>query len=69
MKEEKTPSLNPEPSFPVDEMYMDKKNTKRSLFLDPQPCSPMDQLYAQVDKEKSTTQIEEPSSSIDLLYM
>ncbi len=38
----------------------------------PQPCSPVDQLYAQVDKnkkkEKSTTQLEEPSSFIDQQY-
>ncbi len=67
---ESTPSLNPEPSFPADEMYAQVDKRKESI--PPQPCSPVDQLYAQVDKnrkkEKSTTQLEEPSSSIDQLY-
>ncbi len=70
---EYTPSLNPEPSFPVDEMYaqVDKKNKKKAKkkSIPPQPCSPVDQLYAQVDKkEKCIPQLEEPSSSIDQMY-
>ncbi len=70
---ESTPSLNPEPSFLVDEMYaqVDKKKAPKKS-IPPQPCSPVDQLYAQVDKnkkkEKSTPQLEKPSSSIDQLY-
>ncbi len=73
---ESTPSLNPEPSFPVDEIYaqVDKKNKKKAKkkSIPPQPCSPVEQLYTQVDKnkkkEKSTPQLEEPSSSIDQMY-
>ncbi len=55
---ESTPSLNPEPSFPVDKMYaqVDKKKAQKKS-IPPQPCSQLeepsssiDQLYAQVDK-------------------
>ncbi len=73
---ESAPTISPEPSFPVNEIYaqVDKKNKKKDKkkSIPPQPCSPVDQLYAQVDKnekkEKSTPQLEESSSSIDQMY-